>query len=70
MSGIEKLQFDNAQILYILDLGLDTIFFMKILFILPDFHEKTLSRPGDIIISNREENVHIHSYPIYGPNFK
>ena len=41
MSGAQKLQYDNAQILYILD-------FMKTLLILPRFHEKTLSRSGDI----------------------
>ena len=42
MSSIEKMQFDHAQIFYILDLGL-----MKILLILPKFHEKTVSYPGD-----------------------
>ena len=48
MSGNEKLQFDHAQILYILDLGLKKCFFMKISLILPKFHEKNLSPPGDI----------------------
>ena len=47
MNGAQKLQYDNAQILYILDLGLKK-FFMKTLLILPRFHEKTLSRSGDI----------------------
>ena len=34
--------------------------FMKILLILPKFHEKTLSRP----------DVHVHSSPIYGHHVK
>ena len=48
MSGIEKLQFDHAQILYILGFGMKKMFFVKILLLLPKFHEKTLSRPGNI----------------------
>ena len=40
MNGIEKLQFDHAQIFYILDLKM---FCMKILLILSKFHEKCLS---------------------------
>ena len=50
MTDIEKLQFDPAQIFYILDLGVKKCFFLKILLILPQFHEKNLSRPGDIKI--------------------
>ena len=50
MGAIQKLQIDHAQILYVLDLGEKNFFFMKILLILPKFHEKSLSRPGDIKI--------------------
>ena len=46
MGAIQKLQIDHAQILYVLDLGEKKFFFMKILLILPKFHEKSLSRPG------------------------
>ena len=52
MSGIEKLQFDYAEILYNLDLGLKKCFFTKILLILPKFRKKTLAvlEIGDIKI--------------------
>ena len=48
MNGIEKLQLNHAQIFYTLDSGLKKIFFKKILLLLPKFHEKNLSGPGDI----------------------
>ena len=74
MSGIEKLQFDHAQIVYILDLGVKKCFFMKILLILPKFHEKTLSHPGDIKFfrpgRTSREDVHVQSSPIYGRSVK
>ena len=52
MSGIQKFQFDHAQILYILDLKYkkwaEKMFCIKVLLILPKFLEKTLSCSGDI----------------------
>ena len=70
MSGIEKLQYDHGQILYILDLGLRKCFFMKTLIILPRFHEKALNRSRDIkVFSFREEDIRVHSpspAPLYG----
>ena len=67
MSGIKKMQFNHAQILYILDFELKKYFFMKTLLIPPKFHGKTLSRPGDMEI---KENVHVYSTPIYGRSVK
>ena len=60
MSGFEKLQFDHAQILYILDLGLKKCFYENFIR-LPRFHEKTLGRSGDIDFFSREKDVHVHS---------
>ena len=69
--GIEKFQVDHVQILYIFNLRLKNKFCIKILSILPDFHEKTLSRSGDIkIFLSREEDVHAHPFPIYGRTVK
>ena len=65
MSGIEKLQIDHAQILYILDLGL------KILLILPKYHEKTLSDPGAIKIFRPGRRMYIiYTSSISGRNIK
>ena len=65
MSGIEKLQIDHAQILYILDLGL------KILLILPKYHEKTLSDPGAIKIFRPGRRMYIiYTSSIPGRNIK
>ena len=60
---------DHAQILYIFDLWLKKMgSFMKILLILSKFHEKTLSRPGDIKIFCPGRRM--HSSPVYGHSVK
>ena len=62
MSGIDKLQFDHAQILYILDIGLKKIFYENLL-ILSKFHKKTLSRPGDIKIFRPGKRMYTYTLP-------
>ena len=59
MSGIEKLQFEHAHTLYF-SLRDEKVFCMKILSILPKFHEKTLSCSGDIRIFAPGKNVPVH----------
>ena len=39
------------------------MFFMKILLILPKFHEKTLSRPGDIKIFLPGRKMYMYTFP-------
>ena len=61
MSGIEKLQFDHAQILYIFLLRAEKVFFMKTLLTFLRFHEKTLSRPGDIKVSLPGRRMYLYN---------
>ena len=39
------------------------MFFIKILLILPKFHEKTLSRPGDTKIFRPERRMYMYTLP-------
>ena len=39
------------------------MFFMKILLILPKFHEKTLTRPGDIKIFRPGRRMYMYTLP-------
>ena len=49
----------------------EKMFYIKILLILPSLCEKTLSCSGNIkIFPSREEDVQVHSPPIYGRSVK
>ena len=48
---------DHAQIFYVLDLG------VKILLIWPTFHDKTVSRPGDIKTFRPGRRLYMYTVP-------
>ena len=62
MSGIEQLQSDRAQILYILGLGLKNVLDENFINI-PKFHEKPLSCSGDIKIFCSWRKMYIYTLP-------
>ena len=62
MNGIEKLQLDHAQRLYILDLGLKKCFYENFINI-AKVHEETLRGPGDIKIFRTGRRMYMYTLP-------
>ena len=59
MMDIDKWQVDYAQIRYFLEMK--EMFCMKFLVIWPKFHEKTLSRSGDIKIFHPGRRMYMYT---------
>ena len=65
-----KLQFDHAQILYILGLGLKKVWYQNFINIAKFSWENSKPSWRYQNFSSMEEDVHVHSPPIYGRSDK